>query len=364
MSSGKSKIPKVKVEKPKDVSIVGFDITLEQTVRKEGGRQLTADEVGKALRLVAKKFVFQLEEGTEKKIRHYQIRCLYITKTTQANALKLFMKAIDSPDHKDYTTIRPTCTKTYNAKNFSYVMKLDGRIGDVYTDSSFGGEPAEYVHVPRHMRDIREDNLLPFQTELLKMTRTWEYRTIDYIIDPVGKNGKSIICDFLELYENCHITPCINNYQLIIQDCADHAMSLKKQYGDGPESKCRTIKAFICDMPRGLNVFDQRNMISAFETIKSGRLVEYRYRSQMMRIDPPRVFIMCNTCPDLSLLSMDRVNLWTINDKRLVEYVIPPEFPGPADCLFKKELMVTKSNKRDEEAVLYEIENSITPDYS
>jgi len=347
-------------------AIVGFDLTIEQTPRKEGGKELRADELGKALKMICKKFVFQLEEGTEKKIKHYQVRCLFISKTTQANALKLFIKAINSPDHKDYTTIRPTCTATYNARSFSYVMKLDGRIGETYTDSNFGGEPEEYEHIPRELENIKESSLYPFQIDILKMARTYDYRTIDFIIDPIGNNGKSIICDFLEIYENCHIIPCVNDYKLIVQDAGSFALGLKKIYGDGKESKCRNIKAFLCDMPRGINEYDTRNIISALETVKSGRLAEYRYQSRIHRINAPRVFVFCNTCPDLSFLSKDRYNLWIIKDKHLKVYIPPLDLDDSSDSLFEKEPKAPRAKKSNIEDILFQIEreNSKTPDFS
>lgn len=297
-------------------NIRGYDVTIDETLC--GVEILPHTRLGDCLRLICSKFVFQLEEGEEKKNKHFQIRLNTIDKMRANVLLKLFKKGLDVKDEDMFKIhIRPTMKDTHNKKNFNYVMKLSSRILGPWTERDFTDEAPEFMY--DELIGVTPEMLRPFQKTLYDMVEVREKRIIDFIYDPPGNRGKGFICDYLEAHKGCYILPSIDDYKLIIQDAHNFVTSRQNKYG----YENRGVKCFMLDMPKMMKFDKMRNIVTAIETIKSGRFVDYRNKSSpIVRINRPRVFVFTNEPIDMKLYSKDRYRIWVIDSEdRLIPYV-------------------------------------------
>lgn len=296
----------------------GFDVTIWETM---GDKVFTHTKIGEVLNEIANKFAFQLEEGEEKKRRHFQIRLNTIKKTRWRQLTKLFVNALDVKGIKGHIHIRPTTTGIHSKRNFNYVLKADTRIAGPWTERDFTED--EQAYIPKKFRGFTSDKLRPFQKSLFDMANIEDDRIIDIIYDPVGKMGKGFFKKFMYLFEDCHILPSIDDYKLVTQDAHNAVANRIKKHG--PKSDKRNIKAFILDLPRGMEIGAMRSLSQAIETIKDGFLVDYRNKSNILLIDEPRIFLFTNDIVHLNY-SKDRLKTWRIDNKEcLIPYIFPKE---------------------------------------
>jgi len=286
-------------------NIKGYDIRIYETMQN---LKFSYFQIGEMLKLLAVKFVFQLEEG-ESKIPHFQIRLNLINKMRSAPLLKLIFKSLSITDHKAYIHISPTSGDVHKHKNFNYVMKLDGRIAGPWADTDFNNEEKKFII--DELKDVTFDNLRPFQKSLLLMSRIKDRRCIDIIFDPPGNKGKGFFGDYMRLHENVCILPSIDDYKLIIQHTHCVLSARIKKYG----SDKRDIPLFILDMPKVFDPSHMTSLMGAIETIKGGVVCDYRHKSsEEIVFNKPRIFVFTNKPIDLTLFSKDRYKIWMIND--------------------------------------------------
>lgn len=74
-----------------------------------------------------------------------------------------------------------------------------------------------------------------------------------------------------------------------------------------------TSNFYLFDMPRALNKDKMYQFYSAVETIKDGYAYDDRYTFKEKVFDCPNIWIFCNVLPELSMLSLDRWNIWEID---------------------------------------------------
>ena len=294
-------------------NIKGYDVRIYETMQD---LKFSYFQIGEVLKLLASKFVFQLEEG-ESKIPHFQIRLNLMNKMRAAPLLKLIFKSLNITDKKAFIHISPTSLGVHKHKNFNYVMKLDGRIAGPWADTDFNNDENKFVI--DELIGINESHLRPFQKSLLEMSKIKDRRCIDYIFDEKGNNGKGFFSDYMELHEGAYVLPSIDDYKLIIQDVHNVVSDRIKKYG----SAKRDIKLFILDMPRIFDSNHMSNMIGAIETIKGGRVKDFRHKSSdVVVFNKPRIFIFTNKAIDTTLFSKDRYKIWRINENyELVPHV-------------------------------------------
>lgn len=292
--------------------IIDFDIIINEIHKN---RTLTYQIVGNSLRSICNKFIFQLEEDIESNVKFFRVNCQYIDGTTQLNALQLLTNVLNILDTKDYPCIRPLYN-IFNYHNFSYNMATGIIIDGPWKDIDFTDD-IKYVNRLNYIQDITYDKLYPFQKSLYDMSKEYDPQTIDIIQSSSHNNGNTLISNYLVNHNNCHIIPNYKNYQMILLDAYRHAIYLKTQYGDGIDSKCRNINAYIIDLSES-NFMITKSFIYAVESIKKGMLLDCRYSYKIHRIKQPRIFIFCNRIPELSFFSMNIIKLWKIENKELV----------------------------------------------
>lgn len=237
---------------------------------------------------VAKKYTFQLEEGDSGYI-HYQGRLSLFKKRRKMEALKLF--GANAPQY-----FEPTTNKEFLTGDCFYQLKEDTKLEGAWTDKDV------VIYIPRQIREITR--LRPFQHTIINKLLLWDTRSINYVFDPEGNNGKSILMGWIRAHQLGRVLPPMN-------DCKD----MMRMVCDMP-----TASSYIIDMPRCMNKDKLYGFYSAIEMIKDGYAYDDRYSFKEKIFDSPNVWIFGNTLPDLNLLSHDRWKVFTINNSNLLTY--------------------------------------------
>lgn len=247
------------------------------------GDQFTPDDIKGFLNGIAKHYTFQKEQGDSGYI-HYQGRLSLIKKRRKMEALKLF----SSPPNY----FEPTTNPEFLKGDAFYQMKLDTRIDGPWSDND------EVKFDTKQLQLFNSFNKYPYQEKLAEMATQFCMRTIDLVYDPNGNIGKSIFSEYLESIGVCEEIP---PYRLM-DDIFAWVCSR-------PIKKC-----YIVDMPRGMKKDKLGDFYSGIEVIKNGVAYDKRYTAKKIRFDRPRIFVFTNTLPVLSLMSLDRWKIWTINN--------------------------------------------------
>lgn len=182
-------------------------------------------------------------------------------------------------------------TSNAAAGDMFYVMKEDTRLSGPWSDKDFEDPPV----LTRQLMMFLDQPMRPWQQEVVELVQQKDDRSIKMIIDTVGNTGKSILCEYLEYHRFAYEIPPMREMQDIMQ-CV---MSVPNQ------------KAFVIDMPRALKKDKLASFFSGLEALKNGVAYDTRYKFQKKRFDRPQIIVFTNTEPDLSLLSIDR---WEIYD--------------------------------------------------
>jgi len=246
---------------------------------------ITPDEIKETLKGVVKKFVFQKEKGDSGYL-HYQGRISLIKKRrNKMKVLELF-------------TIPPNyCEPTLNAEHFKgdafYQMKKDTREEGPWTDKD------EVRYQTKQLLYFQGLELRPYQQDIVSMSKQFSLRSIDLIWDTTGNIGKSLLSEYMEYEGLAEEVPPFR----LMDDIFQWVCS-------------RPIKpSYIFDMPRGMKKDRLGDFYSGIEVIKNGVAYDKRYNAKKIRFDRPRIFVFTNTLPQLSLMSLDRWNIWQVNDK-------------------------------------------------
>ena len=134
-------------------------------------------------------------------------------------------------------------------------------------------------------------------------------RYVDCIIDKDGNNGKSTLASIVDLQGLGIDMPTVDEGNKLIQSLCN-LLALKNSQSPG---------LVFFDMPRAQNKHQLTGLFTAIEQIKKGKVWDFRHRYTEWWFDSPRVWVFTNKQPDVSLLSVDRWQFWSIQDKKLVK---------------------------------------------
>lgn len=239
----------------------------------------------------AKKWVFQLEDTRQPEVEgdkgyiHWQGKFSLIKKrraTEIPNPLKIHF----SPTSKE------------NLNEWHYVEKKDTRIDGPWHSWD------EETYIPRQYRGLM-DKLYPYQKEIVDSLDKFNDRKVNYIFCHKGNNGKSTIAALCELYKGAVDLPPCNDFKEIVQATCDEI------YG-----RTRNPKGVFFDLPRSMDKSRLFGIYSAMEQIKKGKVFDLRYKYKKWWFDSPAVWVFSNMPPDLNQMSIDRWNLWIIDDEK------------------------------------------------
>lgn len=136
-------------------------------------------------------------------------------------------------------------------------------------------------------------------------------RTINFVYDKQGNNGKSTLACLFALHGKGLDFPPINDARELIEPGCDILMT----------KNLRMLGTLFMDnMPRAMDKRQLGGLYTSIEQIKKGKIYDTRYRYREWWFDSPQIWIFGNIHPDLSLMSADRWRLWTIVDHQLVKW--------------------------------------------
>lgn len=245
-------------------------------------------EINKVLEKIAKKWAYQLERGEESGYLHFQGRMSLKMKSRLKPLKEKFIKGAHL-----------SITSNENKNNMFYVMKEETRIDGPWLDTDV------QLYIPRQIREI--ESLFPWQEKVIEISKIWNKRTINVIVDTEGCKGKTTLMTYMSLFKLGRMIPCVNNYKDLMQ------MIMQMP----------TATTYLLDMPRAINKENLAQMYSALETIKGGYAWDIRYKFQEKYFDCPNIFVFTNVYPDTTQLSKDMWRFWEIKDKELHQMEIP-----------------------------------------
>lgn len=238
------------------------------------------EECKEVLKKYAKKWCFQQEKAPTTGNVHLQGR------------FSLKVKERPSTVRTKFPGAHLSVTSASNRDNDFYVTKEDTRIAGPWKDNDPFIPSDLRVFVPR-----------PWQQEVLDIVATVpDRRTFRMIVDPVGKNGKSLLTAYMKTRGLARKIPLMDSSKDILRYC----------YG------VETSRCYILDLPRAIDKSKINGVIAALECIKDGCVYDDRYSYKEKDFDPPHVIIFTNQVLDKSLLSDDRWIIYNIVDDKLV----------------------------------------------
>lgn len=253
----------------------------------------SVEELKNMLKGIAKKYVFQLEEG-DSGYKHYQGR-LSLIKKRRYNEKHLLLKLFKEtpPNYLEPTVLTETKGEAF------YMTKDDTRIDGPWRDDD------EVKVMTRQLKEFMDEDLYEWQTRIIDMCKQFDKRKIDLLYDPYGNIGKSMLCEYCEYHDLAEEIP---PFRLM-----DDIFQWVYAFPDKP--------AYIVDLPRGIKKDKLGDFYAGLEIIKNGVAYDKRYGAKKIRFNRPRIFVFTNILPQFKLMSLDRWQCWEINEnKELVVY--------------------------------------------
>jgi hypothetical protein len=146
-----------------------------------------------------------------------------------------------------------------------------------------------------------EKTMRPWQKQLFDiLQKPCKMRKVYWVYDKIGKQGKSQLCDYVELLkmkDKCLVINATGS----IRDIADIIRNWMKN-GGSPE-------VILLDIPRTFK--DRESIYTMIECIKGGRITCTKYAGTTLNFYPPHLMVFANWAPDIEsdYLSPDR---WTV----------------------------------------------------
>lgn len=271
-----------KTKEPQRGAIVGYDITIP-----EG--ETTSDELGVQLNKWAKNWAFQLERSDTGYV-HWQVR------------LKLFNRKMKNKAQKDSQIPgiwSMTSKLTHAHKSFNYVLKEEGRIKGPFENRTW--IPPQ--RVTRQLKKFRSFTPHAWQDELKERLQQVDDRSIVYILNATGNQGKTILIEDLCQKRIAKRIPPLQKAQDVMQ--------MVFCYPD--------VGIYLVDMPRAMHGKRLIEFYEAIETIKGGWCYDTRYKGVDRWFDRPQICIFANSPPEYADLSTDMWEIYKIEDNRLVD---------------------------------------------
>lgn len=271
--------------------IFGYDITIAK-------HSASRDDLKNWFGDIAKKWVFQEEKGDKTGYAHFQCR-ISLKERARIESLQKRMRAVGFVGR-----LSPTAN---NTKDFNYVLKSETRVDGPWCDKDTECE----VTPPADIDHLNKDNLRPYQRHIYdacvaqQCRKTMSFRTVDFIYDPKGCIGKTVLTRFLVWNKLAMYVPVMQDAQDIMQ----WVMSF-------PPALC-----YIIDMPRSHCKDKLNGFWAGIEQLRSGFASDKRHKGRFRMQTPPIVWVFSNHKPDLGALSADRWNVWFVDHKmKLVRY--------------------------------------------
>jgi len=244
---------------------------------------------------VANKWAFQLEQGAEAGKLHYQGFVGLKKKQRKVELIKTLPEAINE------TSFRPVGDENAIVK---YVTKCDTRVEGPWTSENMKDKvPAKRKWADEDVEEDEENwmavELRPWQEKVWELLQTRDNRTIHWVYNPVGNEGKSFFTKWASIMHGV----------------------LGLTFGKASDLKYLVSKfkkrAYIFDLARNATV-EMAEIYNALEDVKNGNFISTKYEVCQVTMKCPSIVVFSNHKPDLSALSNDRWKVWSIVDDNLV----------------------------------------------
>lgn len=191
----------------------------------------------------------------------------------------------------------PTCGKRSDLDEFKTAVK-EGVLSHKRLREDHSEVMAKYPrfcndyvrdHLPKRVPELHP--LRPWQQDVYgKLARPADSRTIVFVVDLRGNQGKSWFADYVEYLKGDKVQVLTPGKK------TDMCMALRED-----------ISILFLDAPRS----KQGEFIhyDFLEDIKNGRVFSGKYESGMKRLGPVHVIVMMNEYPDMTKLSEDRYEI-------------------------------------------------------
>lgn len=228
-------------------------------------------------------YIFQQEKGSNG-TRHLQgtFKC-------QSGILFSTLK-------KQFPNVHFEKTKSW-ADSVKYCSKDDTRDGDIYTN----------MDLPRAIvDDFSLDKATDWQKKIIELVNTpADPRKIHWFVDTLGNTGKTTLAR--------HLAITFPNKMLYLSGkCAD----IKYGVSEFLKNKKNDLKFVIFDMARTI---ESKISYQAIEEIKNGIFYSSKYDSGMVVFNRPVIIVLSNFNPKLDALSLDRWDVYYIDNDPLSE---------------------------------------------
>lgn len=198
-----------------------------------------------------------------------------------------------------------------------HVEKAKGNLEQNYKYCSKDGNYYTNIEIPEDedtkILNKRYKNIQwrDWQQNLLDLVETEpDTRTIHWIYDPVGNNGKSFLVKYLDIkYNICLGT---GKKEDIFHQIAKHY----EEYKAYP-------KIVVVDIPRCQD--SQYISYGALEAIKNGHIFSGKYEGAKMRFLEPHVIVFSNDYPDITKFSDDRLKITQISKVETIKILVDPD---------------------------------------
>lgn len=145
----------------------------------------------------------------------------------------------------------------------------------------------------RLMKKYQAIKWKPWQQEILDLIKTEpDDRTIHWVFDPKGNSGKSFLCKYLLMTEEC----------IIADGKKDNVMNQVKIKLVDEEKEFRVV---LLDIPRSSEGYINYGVI---EQLKNGFIYSGKYEGGQCIFDNVHVIVFANFLPDYTQFSEDRWN--------------------------------------------------------
>lgn len=268
--------------------LYGWDLTL----KAEG---VTPQQVRDVLSNLAKKWVFQLENGEERGYQHYQIRLSLIKKRRLPDLVKTLSGTCFRGAH-----VSPTSNAAFLGEKWSYVMKFETRI-----EGPWRSDDKSWHDRPRELDDIKD--LYPWQKAIEDSCKEHKKndREVNVVFDPVGEIGKTTLMKYLRWNKHATAIPPVQDYQDMC------AMVMGKAVD----------KAYVFDVPRDIPTKRLDGFWKGIESVKNGYVFDKRHSFKDRQMSSPTIWVFTNSFPRLAAMSEDRWKIWLVDwNKKLVKY--------------------------------------------
>lgn len=259
-----------------------------------------------------KDFTGQLELGENSKIPHYQLAIEMKSICTKKKILEAFEKKINGHISVDiqfnFETMKEYCTK----ESEFILAEYSGKIYKHEWDMNFLDRKPKLKKVletPFLWQEFLENNILKKEPD---------DRTVDWIIDPVGNTGKSS-------FARCYVSKESTDGIFMKIDNLDRMeLSLIKKIETYRSKYYKDPKVLLFDFPRASDIEKVLAATCLMEDAKCGYL-ETRFggNHKQVQIGDIHIIVFSNSCPDLSVLSVDRWRLWTLNGAKYDNTIWP-----------------------------------------